>query len=172
VAGVRIVRGGAELVPDLEPLTRSLHSHHVTVDPGVPGIPPRDPDGWWRIRSARYREWLADPAAFVLLAHVEDDERPVGYAMVVFHTEDDSHTTGERFASLESLAVLPSHRGQGIGTLLLREVYRQVRAAGVEEMVIGVLATNEDAMRLYRREGFIPWVVMTMGKVPPVDDLD
>jgi hypothetical protein len=36
-------------------------------------------------------------------------------------------------------------------------------------MVIGVLATNEPAMRLYRREGFEPWVVLTLGKVPDPD---
>jgi hypothetical protein len=45
VSGVRIVRGGVERVPDLEPLTRSLWRHHVTVDPDIPGIPPRDEDG-------------------------------------------------------------------------------------------------------------------------------
>jgi RimJ/RimL family protein N-acetyltransferase len=36
-------------------------------------------------------------------------------------------------------------------------------------MVIGVLATNEPAMRLYEREGFRPWVVLTMGLVPDPD---
>jgi hypothetical protein len=36
-------------------------------------------------------------------------------------------------------------------------------------MVIGVLATNEPAMRLYAREGFRPWVVLTMGTVPDPD---
>jgi ribosomal protein S18 acetylase RimI-like enzyme len=60
-------------------------------------------------------------------------------------------------------------RGRGIGGQLLRAVYREVRAAGVEEMMIGVLATNEAAMRLYEREGFMPWVVLTFGKVPEVD---
>jgi RimJ/RimL family protein N-acetyltransferase len=36
-------------------------------------------------------------------------------------------------------------------------------------MVIGVLATNEAAMRLYEREGFRPWVVLTLGKVSDPD---
>jgi hypothetical protein len=39
-------------------------------------------------------------------------------------------------------------------------------------MLIGVLATNEPALRLYRREGFVPWVVLTMGKVPDPDTQD
>ena len=165
--GVRITRAGAERVEDLEPLARALHRHHVTVDPGIEGIPPRDEDGWWAIRSARYRAWLAEDDAFALIA--EAGGAPVGYALVTFHGTDDSHATGERFAELQSLAVLEEARGAGVGTELLHEVYRQVRAAGAREMVIGVLATNEPAMRLYEREGFRPWVVLTMGKVPDPD---
>jgi ribosomal protein S18 acetylase RimI-like enzyme len=165
--GVRVVRAGVERLPDVEPLARALHAHHTTVDPAIPGIPPRTEDEWWRVRRARYAAWLADEEeSFVLLAEI--DGRAIGYAFVTIHGEDDSHETGERFAELQSLAVLPSHRGVGIGTRLLHQVYREVRAIGVEEMVIGVLATNEPALRLYEREGFRPWVVLTMGKVPDV----
>lgn len=164
---VRIVRGGVERVPDLEPLTRSLHRHHVTVDPDIPGIPPRDEDGWWQIRSDRYREWLAEPESFLLLA--EEGDTPVGYALVTIHGIDDSHVTRDRFAELQSLAVLDGRRGEGIGTALLRQVYREVRAIGVEEMAIGVLVPNDPAQRLYEREGFRPWLTINLGKVPDPD---
>jgi hypothetical protein len=49
----------------------------------------------------------------------------------------------------------------------LRAVYAELRTIGVEELAIGVLATNHDALRLYEREGFRPWVITTLGKVPP-----
>ena len=165
---LRILRAGAERIDDLEPLTRDLHAHHLTIDPGIPGIPPRDGDAWWAIRRGNYEDWLGQDDAFVLIA--EDPQgRPLGYALVSYHDRDDSHTTGDRFAELHSLAVAEGRRGSGIGTRLLRAVYREVRGAGVEEMIIGVLATNEPAMRLYEREGFVPWVVLTFGKVPEVD---
>jgi ribosomal protein S18 acetylase RimI-like enzyme len=165
---VRIVRAGVERLDELEPLTRSLHAHHLTVDPAIPGIAPRDEDGWWRIRRERYRAWLtSEDGGFALIAETGDGT-PVGYAVVTIHDEDDSHATGDRFAELQSLAVLASHRGTGLGTRLLHEVYRQVRSLGIEELVIGVLASNEAALRLYEREGFRPWVVLTMGKVPEV----
>ena len=48
----------------------------------------------------------------------------------------------------------------------LRRVYAEVRAQGVEEMMIGVLATNDRVRRFYEREGFAPWVLLTLGKVP------
>jgi GNAT superfamily N-acetyltransferase len=161
---VRIERVGAERVADLEPLWKSLHEHHLTVDPEVPGIPPRTADESWPIRRARYEEWLSHPGAFALLAL--DGDEAVGYAVVSFHDRDDTHQTGDRFAELHSLAVLEDRRGAGIGTRLLRRVYAEVRAQGVEEMMIGVLATNDRVRRFYEREGFAPWVLLTLGKVP------
>ena len=166
---VRIVEASVDRLPDIEHLTRALHEHHRTVDPGIPGIPPRDADAWWAIRRGRYETWLAEPDGFLLLTEEEDAERPIGYALVSFHNRDDSHTTGDRFAELQSLVVEPSRRGGGLGTELLHEVYRQVRRRGAGEMVIGVLATNEPAKRLYEREGFRPWVILTMGRVPDPD---
>jgi GNAT superfamily N-acetyltransferase len=165
---VRIVAAGPDRIADLEPLTRSLHAHHLTVDPEIPGVPPRDEDAWWMIRRARYEGWLAEPDAFLLTAEA-DAGALEGYALVTFHDKDDSHATGDRFAELRSLVVAPGRRGGGLGTELLHEVYRRVRARGVAEMMIGVLAGNERAMRLYRREGFRPWVVLTMGTVPDPD---
>jgi len=168
MVAIRIVEAGVERIPDVEHLTRSLHAHHVTVDPAIPHIPPRSADAWWAIRSDRYHDWLADPDAFLLIAE-DSQAAAVGYALVTFHDVDDSHSTGERFAELQSLVVVPERRGEGIGTELLHEVYRQVRRRGADEMVIGVLATNDAARRLYEREGFRPWVLLTMGKVPDPD---
>jgi ribosomal protein S18 acetylase RimI-like enzyme len=165
---VRIVRGGAERIPSLEPLTRDLYRHHLQVDPDIPGIPPRDEQGWWDVRREKYEGWLGEPDAFVLVAD-DGDGTAIGYALVSVHGRDDSHRTGSRFAELQSLAVLDGHRGRGVGTSLLHEVYRQLRAAGIEEMAIGVLASNTRALSLYEREGFRPWVVTTLGKVPDPD---
>ena len=169
MGSVRIVRADPDRLGDVEHLTRALHAHHRSVDPAIVGIPPRDADAWWTIRRGRYETWFTEQGTFLLLAEDDVGDRPIGYALVTFHDADDSHVTGELFAELQSLVVSPDRRGEGIGTELLREVYRQVRAQGVEEMVIGVLATNERAMGLYAREGFRPWVVLTMGKVPDPD---
>ncbi|HEX3299617.1 MAG TPA: GNAT family N-acetyltransferase [Actinomycetota bacterium] len=163
----RIALAGVDALPSIEPLTRSLHEHHRTVDPAIPGVPLRDTDAWWAVRSERYRAWLAEPDTFLLVA--EDDGVAAGYALVTFRERDDSNATGDRFAELQSLAVTPDRRGEGLGTALLHEVYREVRRRGAEEMVIGVLATNEAAMRLYEREGFRPWVVLTLGKLSDPD---
>ncbi len=68
MAEVRIERADAGRIGELEPITRSFHRHHLTVDPAIPGIPPRHEDDWWAIRSERYRDRLgAGDGAFLLI---------------------------------------------------------------------------------------------------------
>ena len=37
----------------------------------------------------------------------------------------------------------------------------------ITELLTLVIASNDRALRFYERQGFKPWVVMTLGKVPP-----
>jgi ribosomal protein S18 acetylase RimI-like enzyme len=165
VNDVQIVRAGPGRLDDLASLWRSMQEHHRSVDPAIPGIPPRSADDSWPRRRAKYVEWLRHPDAFILLA--EQASSPVGYALVSIHEPaDDTHMTGDRWAELQSLSVEPSRRGSGLGTRLVERVYEELRVSGIEELAIGVIATNERAMRFYERQGFRPWVVTTLGKVP------
>jgi ribosomal protein S18 acetylase RimI-like enzyme len=161
----RIVKAGAERVDDLEPLWKALVDHHRSVDPRLPGIPIRTPDDAWTYRRAEYVRWLAEPDAFALIA--EREGNPSGYAVVSFHEPADDHwVTRERFAELQSLAVLPHLRGAGLGQRLMDRVFGELRELGIREMVIGVLVTNEPAIRFYERLGFRPWVTKYLGTIP------
>ena len=66
----------------------------------------------------------------------------------------DTWQTGDRIGEIESLAVLPSHRGLGIGTQLLTALERELLAIGVRDLILGVLPGNEAAIRLYQRHGY------------------
>lgn len=160
-----IVRAGAERIDELRPLWEALHSHHRTVDPRLPGVPMREVGDTWPRRRSWYERWLSEPDAFVLIALAEG--RPVGYALVHYEETDDSWvTTGERYGVLESLCVLPEHRGAGLGRRLMREVYRELRALGIGEVRLDVVVSNEAAMRFYDREGLGRWHVTFMGHIP------
>ena len=56
--------------------------------------------------------------------------------------------------NVHDLAVLPSHRGQGIGSTLLAAAEDRARELGCCKMTLEVISTNEAAHRLYSREGF------------------
>ncbi len=161
---VRVVRSGIERVEELEPLWRALHEHHREVADEIPLIPMRETTDSWPRRRARYLAWLGHPDAFLLIA---EDARPVGYALVSIHYgADDTHVTGERIAELQTLSILPERRGRGIGAALMESVFAELRVLGVHELLIGVLAGNEGALRFYERRGFRPWIVELLGRVP------
>ena len=52
------------------------------------------------------------------------------------------------------LAVAPSARGQGIGTLLMDECVRRARKSGAEALTLHTTDMMQAAMRLYERLGF------------------
>ncbi len=57
---------------------------------------------------------------------------------------------------LVSIAVLPGYRRRGIGSALLRETIRAVgEAYGAEALYLEVRVSNEPAIRLYEKFGFV-----------------
>jgi ribosomal protein S18 acetylase RimI-like enzyme len=56
--------------------------------------------------------------------------------------------------AIQNLGVLPSHRGHGLGSALLLQALAGFRQAGLTAAYLEVTATNEGAVRLYRRLGF------------------
>jgi mycothiol synthase len=60
-----------------------------------------------------------------------------------------------RFGMIQNLAVLPDHRGLGLGRALLRVALCGFRAAGLSHVQLEVCARNEPAVRLYQSAGFV-----------------
>ena len=166
---MEIVRAGAERIPDLQPLWESLSRHHAEVAPelAVLGEVRAEADSW-AVRRALYEEWLEDPDAFVLIAEAQGE--PVGYAMVELRGPEETWATGDRVAELETLAVLPAHRGKGIGSALVERMHEELRRLGVGQFVVSVIASNADAVRFYERLGLTTFLVTYASAVPPAAD--
>jgi ribosomal protein S18 acetylase RimI-like enzyme len=149
---VEIVRAGPERIPDLQPLWRSLHEHHMAV--AQPShAEGRSGDESWARRRRSYERWLAEPGAFALIA--QRAGRPVGYAVVRLVEGSQSWGTADRIAELETLALLPDARGSGIGTRLMDAVSDQLAELGIRDLSVAVAAGNEDALRFYERRGLV-----------------
>ncbi len=58
------------------------------------------------------------------------------------------------WGAVQNLGIEPSHRGQGLGTVLLRQAARGFRQAGLSRMHLEVTTDNTAAVRLYERLGF------------------
>jgi ribosomal protein S18 acetylase RimI-like enzyme len=164
----RIVRAGLERVDDLRPLWQSLHAHHAEVAPQLAALGGvRTPAESWGRRRALYEDWLSEPDAFALIAEAESV--PVGYALVHMRGPEETWSTPDRIAEIETLTVLPAHRGRGVGGALVRAVYRELNRIGVGHLAVGVIASNTAAVRFYERLGLLPFLVSFIGPVQPAN---
>lgn len=89
------------------------------------------------------------PTALVLLAFA--DERPVGVAVCFFGL---STFRARLLLNIHDLAVLPSHRGMGIGRALLEAAEGHARRQGCCRLTLEVRDDNARAKTLYRSFGF------------------
>ena len=135
----------------LRPIWVSMKDHHAALAPQF-GPPRNDEDSWQR-RRAHYVEWIQEPGTFVLIAI--SDKKPVGYALVRIKDMDMiSWKLEGQYACVETLAVLPEFRGQGIGTALLAQVETRIHEQGITSMSLTVLAANGRGKTFYERHGY------------------
>ena len=73
-------------------------------------------------------------------------DRIVGYVNPVVDQKE---------AWVGGLGVIPSHRGQGVGTKLMEAAEEAVRRRGVDEMILEVIEGNSSATRLYTTMGYV-----------------
>ena len=147
----------------VEPLWNALQEHHSRITPSLgPRTPKREIGDAWRMRRSKYERWLEDSETFFVIA--ESARRPVGYAFVTVGPGYASWATGERTAELETLSVLPDHRGGGVGAALIEAAWNRLEEIGIDEMAITTTKTNVDAHRFYERQGFAPGFVVFYGK--------
>jgi ribosomal protein S18 acetylase RimI-like enzyme len=150
----------------VEPLWVSVHHRHAET---MPELAPYVSDAQtWALRKALYEELLAKPDTLLLLASVEGAEgKTVGYGLAhVIPVEEtwiaDTWLTGPRIGEIESLSVLTEFRGGGLGSQLLDRLERHLTDCGVDDLILGVLPGNLDAIRLYEARGYRPtWLYMS-----------
>jgi ribosomal protein S18 acetylase RimI-like enzyme len=101
------------------------------------------------VRARLIPALCAEPGAEILLALF--DGAPVG-AAVCFRSF--STFAARPSLNLHDLAVLPEHRGKGLGRALLHAVEARARALGCCKVTLEVADVNARARALYRSAGF------------------
>jgi GNAT superfamily N-acetyltransferase len=166
--GVTISLAGPERLAEIEPLWWTLHAHHIATDyPRHAKL--REERQTWASRSPDFAAMLETPDAFLALA--EQAGALVGYGLVHFvDASTNWRISGERYAELESLVVLPDRRGQGIGEQIMKAIYARMREVGALELSVRVVHANDGANRFYQREGLQPWHATYAGPIPDGED--
>ena len=114
----------------------------------------QDPMGDGAPLSAEARERLIPglrqhPTTLVVLAL--EGEVPVGVAVCFLGF---STFAAKPLVNLHDVAVVPSHRGRGVGRALLAAVEATARELGCCKLTLEVLDKNERALRTYTAAGF------------------
>jgi len=114
-------------------------------------------------RQERFRRDLGGGQATLSLACHGDEA--VGFAIVRLREGEATFDTGETVAELESMAVAPSRRGEGIGGALMHHVHERLAGQGIEFMSLTVLAGNDEAAAFYRRFGMAATHARMLGPI-------
>ena len=114
----------------------------------------RDPMGDGKPLSAEVRRALIPglrqhPTTLIFLAYRGGE--PVGVAMCF---RGFSTFAARPLINIHDFAVLPAHRGQGIGRRLLEAVERKAREMGCCRLTLEVQENNHGARRVYAAAGF------------------
>lgn len=104
---------------------------------------------WRREEYLACIEHAGDSAVQRIGLVAEWNESFAGFAIVRCLT-----APGGDEAELESMAVCPAMRRQGIGGILLAAIIAAAKERGVQRLDLEVRASNAAAMRLYGRAGF------------------
>jgi ribosomal protein S18 acetylase RimI-like enzyme len=161
---VEIVTGGAADLESLEPLWLTIHERHRSC---MPALGPYVSEATsWSARRDLYAVLLDRPGTQLALAL--HGGRRVGYCLAYITRPeerawiDDTWDTHGDIAEIESLGVLPEYRGQHIGERLLTAVEERLRQAGVDNLMLGALAGNAEALSFYAARGYVPtWTYLS-----------
>ena len=102
-----------------------------------------------KVRARLIPELRAQANAELLLAL--DSGHPVGVAVCF---RGFSTFSAQPLLNLHDLAVLPAHRGRGIGRSLLVAVEERARQRGCCKVTLEVREGNHTARALYKRSGY------------------
>ncbi len=82
----------------------------------------------------------------------DPNSNPCGFIWVVLCTNS---WTNERYGYVNNLFIEASHRGQHLGEELLEHAVKWFKSRKVERLRLTVTGSNESAVRLYERAGFV-----------------
>lgn len=124
----------------------------------------KDEENWCHVRNQAFQNLAGSspitPDMVKEFIHEEDqlkggmimlyhNDMPVGVVNITKEIEDE-----QSYGFITSLSIIPAYQHQGLGRLLLRKGISFASEQGLAQMMLCVNAENEQALSLYKSEGF------------------
>jgi len=144
-----IVPAEVKHIPGMLELLRQVGQVHHEIRPDL-----------FRCGAQKYDEaallaLLADPNRPILVA--EREGKVAGYAFCILQvTENDPVLTDRRVLYIDDLCVDENCRGQGIATVLYRQVCALAKTLSCQAVTLNVWCGNDSALRFYEKCGLKP----------------
>ena len=109
---------------------------------------------------------LRDGVRLEMSAAAFDENRMIGFYMNATGVWQGTNTAYD-----SGTGVIPDYRRKGIGQQLFEFIIPQLKANGVDQYLLEVLCSNESAVALYRKLGFVETRVLDVFRAtePPAD---
>ena len=133
----------------LAELNAAVQRHHAEAKPERYKMPiPNNP-----ALITIYEERLQAEGNFMFIAELGN--KPIGYIHCqIRENEDNPFTVAFSNLVVNEVSVNASHRGKGIGQILMDKAEELAGQLGISEIALGVHTFNEEAIRFYKRLGF------------------
>jgi len=105
----------------------------------------------------RYGESLQDPQTLFLIAELA--AQPVGYLYAYIVDAPPYFATQATHCIIEVVYLEPQARERGVAQALIGRCSEWARAAGASRLLAGIYAANEPSVKLFTKQGFIPYHV-------------
>jgi len=150
-------------VSTLRSFLRKMMNEEMEASGGHPTS--TDENAWNRLRETLCENLRDGEYKYVIAETSDDPPKQIGFAEArILHRTFVYEPA--RVLHIHSLFVEPSHRGRGLGGLLLEAVMEWGRTEKCAEAELDVLAGNP-ARFLYRRLGFRPFEFKMMRRLQP-----
>jgi diamine N-acetyltransferase len=133
----------------LAELNAAVQKHHVKAKPKRYKMPVANNSALIAI----FENHLQSNTTYLHIAEV--DSAAVGYIVCkIIEREENPFTVAFKILEVDQVSVNESHRGQGIGQILMDKATELAKEHKIKNIVLGVRAFNEGAIRFYKRLGF------------------
>ena len=141
-----------------------LLNHHHDIAPALASLGrPLSLEESWALRRGQYVRWFSEAKGRLWVA--TQNNVPTGYCFVHLADANVTWDMGTKTGVLESLLVTSSARGDGLGTQLITLAYDYFVENHALVAKVSAIASNEEALKLYRRQGFIEQMVTLVKSV-------